>query len=778
MRTKTSIPISDSAWGHVYCEENSSDWDGTSTTTRYFKPQSNGNDYGVGVWETTVKMVNGYMTRSSDGLATQYLEPSSDSSTTLRGVYSSDYKQIASGLQSSRTFDSYGNILTDIQTVVESPNVILSSKSYCYTGSDSAYLHPLKLSYVVTDSLTGLMTTNLYDCCGLSYVGNPDGSSLSYNYDTDTRQRTNVLQYYGGTNSIQMQSVLDGLGRRIGQYRVSTNGIRSLVSGTGYDVLGRVIYLTNGLGGVITISFSSVGTQPQVTTTYPDGGTKIELYNNDGSLDRVTGTAVHGVHYLYGAEVLNGICYSFQKEVKLLTGGTDSSEWTKTYFDGGGRVYMIVHSADSGTPTEYRYYNTAGRLWKTVDPDGVVTFYIYNDLGEMEYAIQPSVQSMSLTESDLWVFDSSMFTSYDRITYQVKSYIDPSGSVPAIIQNETYKWEAEDTTTGTLVEQSRQYVNGLQSWRSVFAGDTNSPSTVHSQTTLLGASKVVQTTNPDGSYINTDYSFGRAVSVTKMAIINGTPTSISDVSFGYDSLGRQNTLTDSRNGTTTYQFDNADNVLSITTPAPGVPGQLAQTTSKVYDTMSRLTGTVEPDGTTVTNLYYSTGELFKTYGSRTYPVAYEYDYAGRMAKMTTWSSFSSATGARVTTWTYNSQGLLKSKDYPDLGTGNPPSNLGTTGPTYTYTPGGRLSTRTWLRGTVTTYTYGFQYGNSSTHYEDLISVAYSGESGVTTPGLNYSYDRMGRQSTITVSGGTTTTLSYDNANNLLSESWVFSTICG
>ena len=32
-----------------------------------------------------------------------------------------------------------------------------------------------------------------------------------------------------------------------------------------------------------------------VTTTYPDGGTRVEAYFLDGSLKSVTGTAVHGV---------------------------------------------------------------------------------------------------------------------------------------------------------------------------------------------------------------------------------------------------------------------------------------------------------------------------------------------------------------------------------------------------------------------------------------------------------------------------------------------------
>ena len=53
--------------------------------------------------------------------------------------------------------------------------------------------------------------------------------------------------------------------------------------------------------------------------------------------------------------------------------------------------------------------------------------------------------------------------------------------------------------------------------------------------------------------------------------------------------------------------------------------------------MLRPANVTQPDNTTVTSVYLLTGELGLQYGSRTYPVAYSYDYAGRMATMTNWS---------------------------------------------------------------------------------------------------------------------------------------------
>ncbi len=119
-----------------------------------------------------------------------------------------------------------------------------------------------------------------------------------------------------------------------------------------------------------------------------------------------------------------------------------------------------------------------------------------------------------------------------------------------------------------------------------------------------------------------------------------------------------------------------------------------------------------------------------------------------MQTMTNWSNFSgNSVGARVTTWNYDPyRGFLTSKAYAD---GH--------GPSYTYTPAGRLQTRTWARGITTTYTY--DIGG------DLQTVVYSDN---TTPNATYTYDRLGRESTITWNG-ITDTMTYNLANQLLGE---------
>ena len=217
--------------------------------------------------------------------------------------------------------------------------------------------------------------------------------------------------------------------------------------------------------------------------------------------------------------------------------------------------------------------------------------------------------------------------------------------------------------------------------------------------------------------------------------------------FTYDEHGRQKTLTDAHNGTTTNTYDVADRVTSVTTPVPA-SGQSAQTTTRYYDDLGRVWKMVQPDGTSVTNEFHLTGEQKKTSGSRTYPVEYTYDYAGRRLTLKTWQDFTGNAGTATTTWNYSStRGWLASKQYAD-----------NQGPSYTYTSGGRLATRTWARGVTTTYTYDNAGQLSAIDYSD------------STPDVTFTYDRQGRQ-TANAANGLTATRAFNPAGQLLAESY-------
>ncbi len=389
---------------------------------------------------------------------------------------------------------------------------------------------------------------------------------------------------------------------------------------------------------------------------------------------------------------------------------------------------------------EYSYYNTKGQLIRSVDADGVATLYQYNGQGEVEYTAVDVDQDS--------VID---FAGLDRVNQTVRD-VTTISSVN-VRRTRTYQLATDNSSTPLLVNESRVSTDGLQSWNIAFGLTTQSVTTVNTGT----GARTTTVTNPDGSTTVSVYSFGRLQTVTRK---NSGGTQIAKTTYAYDPHGRVASVTDARNGATVYTYGAGDAVATVTTPAPGT-GAPAQTTTSLYDTSGRAWKTVLADGTSTTNEFFLTGQLKKTYGSRSYPVEYTYDPAGRMKTMKTWQNFTGNSGTAITTWNYHTnRGWLSSKDYANAATGA----AGTTGPDYTYTPSGRLKTRTWAREysagnrIVTTYKYGFDDATGGNSHGDLTEVSYN--DGVTAT-VGYAYDRRGLQTTVTQGGNTTTRYHLD-----------------
>jgi YD repeat-containing protein len=458
------------------------------------------------------------------------------------------------------------------------------------------------------------------------------------------------------------------------------------------------------------------------TNTYPDLGTRVEVYYSDGRPQYVFGTAVFGKAYGYGAGTdRNGNICTYTAETNLTSSGAVTGEWTKTYVDWAGRTTEVLYA--DGSYSQF-FYNGNNQLYQQVDPDGVTSAYTYNAKNECVLtALDPS--------------------GFNRLTFVTNDVVADHGV--NVRRSQTYVWST-GANSSNLISTVETSADGLRNWNMTWNGGaavTNQTATVYSG----AGARSVTATAPDNSSAVSLYSYGQLSSVTSNDA-NGNP--IGGTTYGYDIYGRQNTSTDARNGTTTNTFNNADQVATTTTPNPGTPGGTPEVTTTYYDVSLRATNIVLPDNTSVSSVFYPNGLLQLTYGSRTYAAGYSYDAQGRMKTMTNWSNFASQAGPRVTTWNYDPyRGWLTNKTY----------NGDVAGPAYTYTPAGRLQTRLWARGVTTTYAY--------TTVGDLYTVTYSDG----TPGLTYAYDRRGRPATITQGSGATTTLAYNDPSQLLSESY-------
>jgi RHS repeat-associated protein len=695
----------------IRCQTPGAAWnasDNLVTVTKFFTAGSNSNKV------QSVLQPNGTMSIYAYGQAVD----GGQTNTAWSGQPDAGRVNIIDGTKDVTVLGPVGQLITHTNLDIAS-GMILARDTY---GNYDTLNRPQQVTH-----LDGTTEFTYYACCGIDNSIDKDGVVTTYTYDAMKRQVASIRLGIVTTNS------LDPMGRVVCTTRIGTDATQVVAAKSQYDTAGRLINQTNGLGGV-TSYFESTNANGSLiqATTYPDGGTATNYYFLDGSLKKVSGTAVRTVQYQYGLDG-DGL---YTSEIKVASDGT-TNEWMKTSTDFAGRPYKVLYPGNAFSVSSY---NTVGQLFKETDPDGVITLYQYNAKGELAYTALDTNRNGTID-----------FSGIDRITSTISDVTTDSGF--NVRRTRTYVWDILSANSSNLVSVSEISTDGLRSWNKVYR-DPSTPVVSSSLTVFAsGGNRYVTNTAPNNSFSVSAYLNGRLVSVTRKG---SDGSQVTQTSYGYDAHGRQNTVTDARNGTTTTTFNNADLTSTLTTPNPiGFPWG-SQTTTTYYDKMLRATNVVNPDGASVFSEFHLTGELKRNFGSRIYPVSYGYDYAGRLKYMTNWGAFSSGGSPRVTTWNYNaSRGWLDSKTYDGS----------TPGPSYTYSSAGRLKTRSWARGITSTYTLDNLGIVSAISYSD------------STPGVTYTFDRLGQQRTI-LRNGMTTTLTNNLAHQLMGESYAGGTLAG
>jgi len=662
------------------------------------------------------------MIQNPDGTVSvyQYSTNSTSKTTTMwSGTPDSTGTNVVDGTMTVSVVDLGGNSVSNATYDVAS-GLVLSS---AVTTQTDAYGRPTVIQYN-----DGSTETTQYGCCGIDSQTDREGIMTSYTYD-ELNRLSSVTR--AGITTIY---TYDANGRTLTTTRQGTDNSQIRQDTSVYDVAGRLIASTNALNhGTTYIETNDINGHTVKTTINPDNNTRIETYARDGSLLSVTGTAVLPVRYEYGVEIPlgEGVYRAYTRQIKLNPDGSDSSEWTKTYANMTGRTYKTISASATANPTSRSFYNGVGQLVKQVDPDGVTTLYQYNAKGQAAFT------AVDMNTNGIIDFDGR-----DRITYIINDVVNNNGV--NVNRTRTFVWATNNLDASNLISTVETSVDGLQTWNIIWHNGVGLTNYSLITRDPANARTVVTNVAPDGSYSVTTNQNGRLISMTSYDAINNQ---LSSLNYAYDAHGRQNAIADARNGTTTSFFNDADQIVATATPAPdGIQG--SQMTTNILDSMGRVVQAILPDNTSVTNVYYPNGLLEQTCGSRTYPAAYTYDYAGRMKTMTTWTNFATSGGAATTTWNYDPyRGLLTGKTYADG-----------RGPTYYYTPAGRLANRLWARGILTTYSYDAAGTLNETAYSD------------STPGLAFGFDRLGRQVSVT-NGATVCSRIYNDVGDVLIESY-------
>jgi RHS repeat-associated protein len=632
-----------------------------------------------------------------------------------QGNSTSTATAVTNGVRTVMVVDKGGNRLSEyVYDLTTSATSLISS---LVVTSNDAFGRPLIIQY-----LGGLTETYAYGCCGLESFTDREGITTSYDYDYLKRK---IYELRDGVGTRYEYDAAGNLERLI---RIGTNASEIVLNSSAFDTARRLTNSTappNGSGLNRTTTYSEVfdGSNHRVkTTTFPDTGTVVETFFQDGSPLSITGTAAYPRKYEYGIDSTS----EFSKEIRVGS-ALEETEWTKTYLDSLGRGYLAFQ-ADGATNRSY--FDIWGQNWKQVDADGNIYRYVFDGRARLA--------SNGIDFDRNGSFSGSVT---DRIKQTSQDVISNYGTI--VLRTRTYVWPTNNNANAMLVQTDEVSTDGLRRWSSAF-GLTNQTITYYAGS----GQKTVTNIASDGSYTVEQFINGRATSTTQF---NSQGGQLGSASFGYDAHRRRNSVVDARAGTNTFVYNDSDQIASWTIPAPGI-GQSAQTTTNYFDSRDRVWKMGLPDNTSVTNEFYLPGLLKKTYGSRQFPVEFTYDSQGRTNTLKTWQNFGSSSGAAITTWNYDTQrGFLNSK-----------RDQSNQGETYTYTSAGRLKTRASARGITSTNTYNFAGGLATVTYSDAA-----------TPKLTFDYDRLDRPTNIvqSLSGQftNTTLLIYTSDGQLLSE---------
>ena len=616
--------------------------------------------------------------RNEDGTMSLYdyaINGENKVTTVSSGQTSADGNTVIAGTASVSTVNPAGSKISETVTDISSGLLLSSSNA---TTTDAAG-RPTLIQY-----LGGTTESFSYGCCGVDFKTDRAGISTYYTYDA---RRSVLTESRAGITFIYSY---DASGRKTSTTRRGSDSTDMLLESTVYDITGRIVSVTTPRGNASFAEIIDSNGHVMKTSTLPDAGLKVETFTNDHSVLEITGSGTHPLRYEYGVDA-SGM---FLKEIRLGSGG-ETTEWIRRYTDIVGRSTKLMFPDGA---VAQRFYNGQGQLTKEIDPDGVTQLYSYNGKGEQEFKVV-DINRNGIIDTD----------GPDQVT-QMTSEVTSAHGV-TVSRTSTAAFSENGLISVLVVDKS---VDGLQSW------ETRYGQTTRRAIAYNGAGAVTETvTAPDGAYTVTSYQNGRR---TAVGAYDNAGNQIRGTVCSYDSHGRTLRQTDARNGATKYDYDDADQLRSLTTP-PAALGTSPQATQYDYDGQGRVTQTTLPGNTTLHNEYFPTGELKKQYGAQTYPVDYTYDAQGRIKTL--------HAGTGTTTWNYDPQrGWLSAKLHDD---GN--------GPSYSYTPAGRLKTRLWARGVTTTY----GYDNAG----ELNGITYSDS----TPAVTYTRDRQNRVTNLTDAAG-------------------------
>ncbi len=401
---------------------------------------------------------------------------------------------------------------------------------------------------------------------------------------------------------------------------------------------------------------------------------------------------------------------------------SSSDDYIKTYqYDENGRLVGISDNANYNESTdtyasqtlELRTYNSFGDLASVTTQSGLVTEYSYDHFGRK---IEERVKDV-LVETSV------------------------NGSLVSSTQDLTTSYSYDKLSRVTQMV----YPNGLTE-SSVYDASGN----------ILSKSSSDNITTKTESYVYDALNHPIKVIYANLDETNSI----------YNALGQLVKTITTSGESTIYTYDTNGNLIKKEIFTSN--DQLAQKTEYVYDGMNQLTQTKElrvvdsiESYALTTNTYNVFGDLESVQDPKGYLVEYAYDEMGNQIKIT----YASENEINMT---YTASGLLSEKTYSTKNTD--PFNLFTSHEVYTYLIDGKLASfsdnpPTSSSESHKSVVYSYENGVLSQVETKLSSMSGTLETITNCDRVSYSYDALGRVTTMSDLNGHTST-HYDAQGNI------------
>ena len=457
----------------------------------------------------------------------------------------------------SATDGSSVTLTSDATTNYAAPTTV-TTQSYSQTLAYNSWL-----GITEATGLNGEQLSMTYDSYGRPSLGtSPYGATVQYLYGTSTP----FTQKQYAPNGITTTTP-DGLGRAILVARGDSNGVQSYTQ-TVYapcacSPLGKVQQVSQpyapGASTIYWTTYAYDGLGRTLSVTQPDG---VSTTTTSYSGNQTTVTDPAGNWKQYTTDALGNLTTVVEPDPANQPGGTLSTSYT---YDWMNHVVGVSMPRGSTTQTRTFVYDNAGRLTSATNPENGTVSYVYNTDNTLQYKQDAKGQQTVYTyDSQKRVTMMQRYSAgqnnypYEDLCMRVTYTYDTNPLYPSFSQNSTGRLTT--VQYGSTSATSGSGYGNTCVWAQNSAGGTTTFSenySYHPAGAVTAKKLVVTRTDPGYSpavnSILANYSYDSAGRVYQVTYPLSPPFPINPgnslpgpvtFTYGYDTLGRPNSLTD------------------------------------------------------------------------------------------------------------------------------------------------------------------------------------------------------------------------------------------